>query len=37
MKSGLIFQMEMGPRLANCPKASSMKKMGTPTPASMMI
>ena len=28
---GMDFQIVIGPRLANCPKHSSNKKIGTPT------
>jgi hypothetical protein len=31
LNKGLIFHIASGPRLANCPKESSMKKRGIPT------
>ncbi len=36
LKRGLTFQIEIGPRLANCPKANSKKNSGRPTRPSIM-
>ena len=36
LKAGLIFQIVIGPKLANWPKESSMKKSGNPTSDSMI-
>jgi hypothetical protein len=36
LKIGTAFHIVIGPRLAYCPKAISMKKRGIPTNTSMM-
>ena len=37
LRSGLIFQMVIGPKLANCPNTNSMKNRGRPTQASIRM
>lgn len=36
LKSGLNFQAEVGPKLVNCPRAHSMKKIGNPANNNIM-
>ena len=36
LKSGLLFQIAIGPKLANCPRESSRKNRGMPTSRSVV-